>query len=356
MSKIAILGDCHFGVRGDNIAFHDYARKFYENVFFPYLNDNNIDIVIQTGDMFDRRKFINFNTLHLVREYFFNKILDNQITLLTYVGNHDSYFRNTLKVNSLRLLAEPFVARIIEKPQSIILPDGYVVDIIPWVCDENEQEIKDFIAASDSEICFGHFEIKGFEMDRGNVCLVGIDRESLDKYKMVITGHFHHRSSDGHIFYVGSPMEFTWADYGDKRGFHVFDTDTYELEFIENPYKMFHKIIYDDRVETLESIADRTFETYTNTMVKVIVANKDNPILFDHFMDALYKVQPLDVTIVEDFSENLELSEDDAIDQASSTTEILNRYVDSIEIGLDKDKMKNVLHEVYNKALEKESA
>ena len=31
------------------------------------------------------------------------------------------------------------------------------------------------------------------------------------------------------------------------RGFHIlFDTETRELEFIQNPYEMFHKIYYDD--------------------------------------------------------------------------------------------------------------
>jgi DNA repair exonuclease SbcCD nuclease subunit len=73
--KIAILGDCHFGMRGDSLEFHNYYKKFYEEVFFPYLIENNIDTVFQMGDLFDRRKFINFNTLYLARQYFFDKLL-----------------------------------------------------------------------------------------------------------------------------------------------------------------------------------------------------------------------------------------------------------------------------------------
>ena len=37
-----------------------------------------------------------------------------------------------------------------------------------------------------------------------------------------------------------------WNDAGDIRGFNIFDTETYEMEFIENPYNMFEKVYYED--------------------------------------------------------------------------------------------------------------
>ena len=58
--KLVILGDTHFGARGDSLDFHKFFQKFYDEVFFPYLLENDIKIVIQLGDLFDRRKFINF--------------------------------------------------------------------------------------------------------------------------------------------------------------------------------------------------------------------------------------------------------------------------------------------------------
>jgi DNA repair exonuclease SbcCD nuclease subunit len=342
-----------FGMRNDMTAFHEYYKKFYQEVFFPYLRENNISQVIQTGDLFDRRKFINYNSLYLSRQYFFKEFSYNNLNLLTYIGNHDIYYKNTLEINSSHMLIADY-AEVIQEPTTLTY-DNLDVDIIPWICEDNEAQIKEFIRTSKSKVCFGHFEIKGFEMDRGYVCNAGIDRESLSKYEMVITGHFHHRSTDGHIFYVGSPGEMTWADYGDRRGFHIFDTETLSLDFIENPYHMFYKTHYDDRVETLESVEQSDFSYLANTMVKVVVGTKDNPILFDHFMDAVYKVQPLDVTIVENFSDYGEMSEEDVIDQADSTTDILDKYVDSIEVGLDKSKMKSLLREVYTQALDNDT-
>ena len=41
--KIALITDTNFGARGDSILFHNYFLEFYDNVFFPYLEDNGID-------------------------------------------------------------------------------------------------------------------------------------------------------------------------------------------------------------------------------------------------------------------------------------------------------------------------
>lgn len=64
---IALLGDTHFGMRNDSLDFHHLYEKFYTNVFFPKLKENGIKTIVQVGDLFDRRKYINFNTLALCR-------------------------------------------------------------------------------------------------------------------------------------------------------------------------------------------------------------------------------------------------------------------------------------------------
>ena len=99
--KICILGDTHFGMRGDSLEFHRYYKKFYDETFFPYLIENKIDTVFQLGDLFDRRKFINFNSLYQSKEYFFDKLVQHNITMYALVGNHDIAYKNTLEVNKL---------------------------------------------------------------------------------------------------------------------------------------------------------------------------------------------------------------------------------------------------------------
>ena len=99
--KIAFICDTHFGARNDSPFFLDNALSFFEKQFFPYLRDNNITNVIHLGDFFDRRKYVNFNTLSVVRKRFVDKVVNDKLNLHITIGNHDTYFRNTNDLNSL---------------------------------------------------------------------------------------------------------------------------------------------------------------------------------------------------------------------------------------------------------------
>ena len=352
--KICVLGDTHIGKRQDSLVFHQYDEKFYRDIFFPYLDNNNIKTVIQSGDLFDRRKFINFHSFYLSKKYFFDELRKRKITFITYLGNHDISFKNTLEVNSPELLLKDYIEsgdiQVISKPTTLNF-DGVNVDIIPWICEDNEVEIKQFILNTTSQICFGHFQLIGFEESRDHVCQDGMKREDLGVYDIVVSGHFHHRSSDGHIFYIGSPSEMTWADYGDKRGFHIFDTTNRELEFVENSYHMFYKVIYDGKNETSETIESKNYEIYRSAYIKIIIDNKENMILFDRFIEKLYEINPTELIIMENFSQNTELSESDIIDQSDDTQTIISKYIDSTESNLDKNRLKGFVSDVYKEAL-----
>ena len=353
--KIVILGDTHFGARGDSLDFHKFFSKFYEEVFFPYLKEHNITTIFQMGDLFDRRKFINFNSLYLSRKYFFNNCKENNITLHTLIGNHDVAFKNTLEVNSPQLVVGDYDNIIVYRDFATVDFDGLPIDIVPWICDDNEVDIFKQIKQSKSEVCFGHFEIAGFEMDRGNVCDIGIDKKSFSKYDIVLSGHFHHKSSDGNITYVGTPYEMTWADYMDTKGFHVFDTETREMEFIQNPFTMFNKVTYDDGATDFEFWKKFDYDKYKETYVKLVVVNKQNPYLFDSVVDNFYKAGLSDLSIVEDFTDT-SIVDDELIDQAEDTMTILSKYIDALELDVESEKLKTMMRELYVEALNTEVA
>jgi len=229
--------------------------------------------------------------------------------------------------------------------------------MMPWICADNYDESMEFIKNTNAAICMGHFEIAGFAMHRGMPSQEGLNREIFRKFEYTFSGHYHHKSSDGDIHYLGNPYELTWQDYNDTRGFHIFDLTSRELNFIENPYVMFHKITYDDKKDSITEITNKDLSKYTNTYVKVVVVNKTNPYLFDKFMNQLYNVNPIDITIAEDFIDLTEGVEDDIIDQAEDTVTIINKYVDSIkEESIDNDKLKTLLKELYVEALNQEQA
>jgi len=362
--KVAIITDQHFGSRNDSVHFLDFYDKFYSETFFPVLEENNIDTVLILGDTFDRRKYINFFSLKRAKEMFFDKLHKKGIKVHMLAGNHDTYFKNTNDVNSVDLLLREYDnIHVIDAPETIKLnqtadnPLGVNICMIPWICPENYQECLDTIKNTDADLCMGHFEIAGFAMHRGMPSEEGLNREIFRRFDMVFSGHYHHRSHADNVYYLGNPYELTWQDYNDTRGFHIFDLNTRDLEFVPNPNVMFHRITYDDKENTITEITSKDLSKYTNTYVKVVVLNKTNPYLFDKFMNNLYNVNPIDITIAEDFTDLTEGVEDDMIDQAEDTMTIIGKYVDSIkEEHINNEKLKSVLRELYVEAINTEQA
>ena len=354
--KICILGDTHFGARGDSLDFHKYFKRFYNEVFFHYLKVNDIKSIFQMGDLFDRRKFINFNTLHLCREYFFDRCQILGIKVYTLLGNHDIAFKNTLEINSTGLLLNEYENIEYYDSFETVEFDGVKIDVVPWICDDNEQEIFSAMKQSTAQICFGHFEIAGFEMDKGNVCDHGLDKKILSKYDIVLSGHFHHKSTNDNITYVGTPYEMTWSDHNDQKGFHIFDTNTREMTFVKNPFTMFNKLIYDDGQTDFEHWKNYDFESLKDSYVKVIVMNKQNPYLFDTVIDSLYKVEVADLSIVEDFSDTLIDDDSDIVNQAEDTITILSKHIDNLTLDVEPEKLKTLMRELYIEAINTEIA
>jgi DNA repair exonuclease SbcCD nuclease subunit len=351
--KLAIITDTHIGVRNDSIAFLDNSKTFFDNTFFPYLEKNNIKTVLHLGDLVDRRKYINFQTANRLKEDFLDPIKDRNITLHLVAGNHDCFFKNTNEVNALRELVYGKYDNsfIYDRYAEIVKFDNLSITLIPWICDDNRNQILETIQRSSTNICAGHLEIQGFEMYRGSIVSHGDDRSTFGRFDMVLSGHYHHRSTDGSIFYLGSHGEFTWSDYDDPRGFHILDTETLELAFIENPYKMFKKIWYNDTDPNfLENKID--YSSYKNTLLKVIVTNKTNLYWFDKFIENLESENPIDIQIVEDHGHMDLIDDADIINEAESTLDIFKKYIENYDIkNIDKEKLNSKIIDLYQEAL-----
>lgn len=345
--KVALITDLHFGARSDNILFDSFFAEFYKNCFFPLLKANpDIEAVFILGDVFDRRKYVNYNLLRSCKEYFFTPLSKTKLPVTILVGNHDCYFKNTNDVNSLELLLSEYKnITILKDPKEICL-DGLNILLVPWIFNEKFPESLKIIDRSVSPVCFGHFEIAGFEMHMGQTNDHGLDRKMFDKFDLVLTGHFHHKSSDGLITYLGNPYEITWSDYNDPRGFHVFDTKTLDLKFIENPFKMFHKIYYDD----LGAQEEYDFNTFTGKYIKCIVVNKKDYFKFDQFIEKLYQSNPAELKIIEDLDEFNEMQDLAEGADVEDTISLLGHYVDSIETDMNKEKLKSTLKSLYIEA------
>jgi hypothetical protein len=331
--------------------FHDFFEKFYKEFFFPFVDKHKIDTIIDLGDTYDRRKYINFNTLKRSHDYWFSEVNKRQIMHHIIVGNHCTFFKNTNEVNSPSLLLNEFNNVIVYSSPKEVEIDGLKIAVLPWVCTGNYEESMKFLSDTNAQVLFGHLEIQGFEMYKGSINDHGFQTSLFDKFDLVCSGHFHHKSTKGNIAYLGAPYEMSWSDYDDPRGFHIFDTDTRELTFIDNPFKMFKKIHYNDAGQTLDKLINIDFSVYKGKYIKVVVHEKNNPYWFDMFIDKLEKSGVVDIQVVED-NLNLNLEDDsDIVDEAEDTITILRKVTEQMDTNVDKKKLDNFLRVLYNEAL-----
>ena len=350
--KIALVTDTHFGARGDHLAFDKQFDKFYTETFFPTLVERGIKNVIHLGDMFDRRKYINYLTLRNCRKYFFDPMLKLGIKLDVIVGNHDVFYKNTNDINSPGLLLQQYSnLSAYDRPVELTY-DGLDILMLPWICTDNYEDSMTMIKDTSATVCFGHLELAGFQMHRGQVNDHGFSPSIFNRFDLVCTGHFHHRSSNGPIHYLGNPYELTWADYEDPRGFHIFDTETRELEFIVNPNRMFYKIFFNDQYQT----EGYEYQYLKDCFVKIIVQTKENQVNFDMLIDKLEKVGPADLQVVDDHL-NMDLEDnDDILESAEDTLTLLSKFCEQIDTKADKKKLDLLLRELYSEAINLESA
>ena len=343
--KLAIITDQHFGSRKNSKHFHDYFLRFYNDVFFPILEKEGITTIIDMGDTFDSRKGIDFSSLSWAKNNYYNRLREMGCEIHTIVGNHTAYYKNTNEINAIDLLLREYENVKIYSEATEIKLDKLNVLLIPWINSENEENTLKMIRKSKSPCVMGHLECKGFRIHRGYIMETGTDVKVFDKFDRVYSGHYHTRSDNGKVYYLGNPYEMFWNDLGDTRGFHLFDTDTLEHTPINNPYKMFYNIFYEDQNY-------QTFDTreYEGKIVKLIVRKKSHPKKFEKFVDKLYNSNVHELKVVENFQ--LQESEDFEAFESEDTLSILNRYVEESDINLEKSRIQEVIQSVYEEACE----
>lgn len=350
--KVAVITDQHFGVRGDSVLFLDYYEKFYRDVFFPTLDARGINTVLDLGDTFDRRKYVNFVTLRRAKQMYFDPLKARGITVHSVVGNHTTYFKNTNDINTMELLLKEYDNYNVYAHEPVTIRLGSCdVMLSPWICAGNAEDSFEAFKETQAKIVMGHFEFAGFEMMKGQLSDHGLDRAEFKKFLAVYSGHYHHPSNHDNVTYLGAPYEMTWTDYSGKRGFHIFDTETLEMEFIQNPFSIFHKLEYDDSDLTVEDIDELDVSMLTSTYVKVIVKKKNNPYTFDLFIDKLQSAGAADIKVVEDHLNFDIIDEGELVDEAQDTLSLLRVYVDSLEVKANKERINQFLRDLYQEAV-----
>jgi UDP-2,3-diacylglucosamine pyrophosphatase LpxH len=295
------------------------------------------------GDMFDNRKSTDYWSIDWTKRVILEPLKKYKVHVI--LGNHDIFYKNTTKLNSPMLLLNEYKnIKVYDKPSTVQVGEQDLF-FIPWITPESEQETLDSIRNTPARVAMGHLELSGFYVNQSTIQQHGMDKGVLNKFDKVFSGHYHMRNDDGKIFYLGNPYQLYWSDYNDKRGFTIFDTDTYELTRIDNPYEMF-KICYYD-----EDNVEEDLSSYEGCIIKLIVKNKTDHKKYEKFLDSLNKVEPYELKVIENIKINSDFDADEAVENEDTLT-LLKRYVDESEIKLNKNRIKDLIQSIYKESFQ----
>lgn len=311
--KICLIGDCHIGQSNGSVIFQKNFKQFCDLVLFPYLFKNKITQVLQTGDLFDSRKNAHTEALKNSKSCFFDVMEYNNIKFDMILGNHDIFLRNSLEINTPELVLAEYDNITIHKKLTSVEFGNVTIDFLSWICDENREATLEFIKNSKSDYCFAHLELAGFKMSKHYVAEHGDDPNLFNKYRQVWSGHYHAKSQSKNILYLGNPTQDSWDAVEEVKGFHVFDTETQEMEFIENPYNLYERILYNQSIK-----ADSV--DFKDKYVRVVVESINDTDKFEKFVEDIWKQNPYDVKVIENKIANKDVDSTITLEELDSST------------------------------------
>lgn len=349
MAKIAIIADLHIGCRNDNTFIYENMKKFYDNIFFPELKKRKIKSIINLGDTFDKRKSLNIHTLQKSKEDILDRFNEYKSYFIT--GNHDVFFNNSLRINStVAALREYKNITILDTPQTINV-EGLNICIIPWIVKDNENETFKVIEDTNAVICMGHLEIEGFEYFKNSICKHGYTPKIFsEKFIKTFSGHFHKKSITDKISYLGSPYQTTWQEYEEIKGFHIFDTKTFELEFIENPFNLFKEYIYPNIDKDIAG-------NFIRVVVKDIDSRTQEYDLYrQNIIDSLpasYIAKIVDRVIHNDLGEEIEIKSEITLElNSTSNLDKSKSFIENLSNYDKKEELKTLIEKLYMESLD----
>lgn len=340
MNKVVLISDLHFGVHKNSDIFLNNQVNYFNNEFIPYLLENKIEKIFILGDVFDNRSAINVKVQNECLNFF--KRLDcHKIRSYILIGNHDCYYTDQTKVNSVNILREFEFVTIIDNIDYFDI-NGKKLCLASW------QTNNDFIPKlKKSDICFGHFDIVGFNFSKYRVSEIGINAiQFTDYFKLVFSGHYHTRSikeiGNTKIIYLGAPYHITRNDIDELKGFCVLDLDTLEYEFIDSKNTIKFVSLKYPNVFTEELVQNNIVD------IEVDYNESYNDIDIQKYIKKIELFKPVitpKVKVNNKFVIDSDISKLDTLQL--SVIQLIHEYLNIIEIK-DKEIILNILTELYN--------
>jgi predicted phosphodiesterase len=281
MKNTLLITDMH---HGDD----EYLLK-YQIEYLKYLNKivkkKEIKRIICLGDWSDKRSYIHYKTLAQITPLYYE--LMNFVDEFYFIlGNHDSTYHNVNDIFSAKEIfsegSKYTKAKVVFVQNDIYVIEDEKLILCPWIPKVNSENIISGIEKYNKEdyILFGHFEFKGFKTNDSYVMEKSqLKRSSYNKYKKVISGHYHLYQSKHNVCYIGSPMQTRYGEGTDHKTFmlnnvgELVDLYTHENLFIDIKIEKFD----DDYLsEKLKNINEKKVKILIDTSDVDIINNINN--------------------------------------------------------------------------------
>ena len=282
--KYLFIGDIHID---------KYKDLIDENIhILESFLDNDVKNVIIPGDVFESHEKTNTYAVNKLQS-FFEKYDEKFFYIL--IGNHDIYYKNKLHPNSLtNNFSHIKNCLIIDKPYEF---NEFL--LVPWICEENYEECIDAIKKSNKKYCVGHFDFNGFYVVSDTKYRNSILKISyFNKFKRVISSHFHIRQEIGNILYLGSIKQTTWNDFKNIKGYHILDVSTDEMIFFNKSKEIYKHLILENKDSDFE------IDEYKDCHIKIFHNEKLSKKQFDKIELLTKEVRSYKI-----FDESFELNE-----------------------------------------------
>ena len=366
-NDIAIISDLHFGNKRFSKKALETKLNYFEEIFFPYLLKHKIKYVLNLGDTIHNRNFIDLYILEQLKTRFFQWFEDNGIHQYILVGTHDSYLKNSIKVNFLTNNLKEFSNYIhpITKPTRKQI-GRYNICLIPWITDIKELKLP---KPSQVDLIGGHFDINNAYLN-SKIKSKGanLDYHDFKDYKLVVSGHFHNSSFKDNFAYLGTPYQMDWGDFGSKKGFWILK-DNLELVFHENKVSpKYIRMFYTEKKEgevTLSCLGADDYpseisvkeasEIAKHNHIKFIVKEYTNQLLLSNYFERItkYSLDRIDIINENSFLQDIDENIEEHIKEEIELSDIMVNYVNmTISKDLNKTKVIEKIENLFSRANE----
>ena len=328
MAKVLIANDIHII---DGI-YNEITLQWFDKVY-EYLIKNEIKNFIIAGDLFEKATRIK-NEVFLPLFFRLMKFHSAGIKMWFILGNHDMYNNDN---DSLVEAFSPF-GEVVKNYRQIVI-DGETIDLLAYTKEESD-------LPNTENILITHLAIADFQFDNKYNAneKMAFPRSLFERYKLVVTGHFHKYQHKKNVVYGGSPFQLGFEEMNCDKGFLILDTTSATVDFIRNTFSPTYMELDLDKIKSIDDLTDLDVK---NKFVGVIMREKvDNFIKLKHL---LYDKGALDVVPKYDNEKSGPVtSEENPVEFNKNVDDMFLEFIkNNIKLeGIDNERLVDIFQEI----------